>query len=144
MAQTAERLDPLTSFNFLIQIDNITRAAFHECSGFNSVIDLIEHREGGAPSPLKLPGLTKYGNLVLRRGVTDDRELYEWHLAAVNGDVQRRSGSIVVLDRRGQETARWNFYDAWPQRWEGPALNSEGSDVAIETLELAVERLERA
>jgi phage tail-like protein len=144
MAQTAERIEPLTSFNFLIQIDGITRASFHECSGFNSSVDLIEHREGGAISPMKLPGLAKYGNITLRRGVTDDRELYDWHVAAVNGDMQRRSGSIIVLDRRGQEKARWHFFDAWPQRWEGPALNAEGTDVAIEALELAVERLERA
>jgi phage tail-like protein len=144
MAQTAERVEPFTSFNFLIQIDGITRAGFHECTGFNSSVDVIEHREGGAISAMKLPGLAKYGNLTLRRGVTDDRELYDWHVAAVNGDVQRKSGSIVVLDRRGQEKARWNFFDAWPQRWEGPALNAEGTDVAIETLELAVERLERA
>lgn len=144
MAQTAERIEPLTSFNFLIQIDGITRASFHECSGFNSSVDMIEHREGGAISPMKLPGLAKYGNITLRRGVTDDRELYDWHLAALNGDIRRRSGSIIVLDRRGQEKARWHFYDAWPQRWEGPALNAEGTDVAIEALELAVERLERA
>jgi phage tail-like protein len=144
VAQTGERLDPLTNFNFLVQIDGVTRAAFHECSGFNSAIDLIEHREGGATHPLKLPGMTKYGNLTLKRGVTDDRELYEWHLAAVNGEVERRSGSIVVQDRKGEEKARWNFFDAWPQRWEGPALTSEGTDIAIETLELAVERLERA
>jgi phage tail-like protein len=144
MAQTAERIDPLNNFNFLVQLDGISRASFHECTGFNSAIDVTEHREGGALHPLKLPGITKYGDLTLRRGVTHDRELYDWHLAAVNGDVQRRSGSIVVLDRRGQEQARWNFFDAWPKRWEGPTLNSEGTDVAIETLELAVERLERA
>jgi len=144
MAQTAERIDPFISFNFRVQLDGINRASFHECTGFNSAIDVIEHREGGAANPVKLPGLTKYGNLILRRGVTHDRELYDWHLAAVNGDVQRKSGSIVVLDRRGEQQARWNFFDAWPQRWEGPALNSEGTDVAIETLELAVERLERA
>jgi phage tail-like protein len=132
VAQTGERLDPLTNFNFLVEIDGVTRAAFHECS------------EGGATHPLKLPGMTKYGNLTLKRGVTDDRELYEWHLGAVNGEIERRSGSIVVQDRKGDEKARWNFFDAWPQRWEGPALTSEGTDIAIETLELAVERLERA
>jgi phage tail-like protein len=141
---TDERLDPFTSFNFLVQIDGVTRAAFHECSGFNSSIDLIEHREGGAPTPLKLPGMTRFGNVTLRRGVTEARELYEWHRAAVRGEVERRSGSIVVLDRRGEEKARWNFFNAWPQRWEGPALNSEATEIAVETLELAVEGLERA
>jgi phage tail-like protein len=140
---TGDRLDPLTNFNFTVEIDGITRAGFHECTGFNSSVDVIEHREGGAISPLKLPAQTKYGNITLRRGVTDDRDLYNWHLAAATGTIDRRNGSIVVRDRTGSEQARWNFFAAWPVRWEGPALNAEGNDVAIEALELAVERLER-
>jgi phage tail-like protein len=140
---TGERLDPFTNFNFRLEMDGLTRGTFHECTGFNSSIDLIEHSEGGG-LVLKLPGMTKYGNITLKRGVTADRELYDWHRDAINGTVTRRSGSIVVCDRKGEEKARWNFFDAWPQRWEGPALNSEGTDVAIETLELAVERMERA
>jgi phage tail-like protein len=141
---TGDRLNPVPNFQFTVEIEGITRAGFHECTGFNSSIDLIEHREGGAITPLKLPGQVKYANITLRRGVTEDAELYDWHRAAVVGDVQRRSGSIVVRDRTGAPRARWNFFDAWPVRWEGPALNAEGTDVAIETLELAVERLERA
>ena len=80
---------------------------------------------------------------MLRRGLTLDRELYDWHRRALNGEIDRRSGSIVVLDRRGKEQTRFNFFEAWPQRMTGPALNSEGTDVAIEEFELAVERLER-
>ena len=93
---------------------------------------------------MKLPGLTKYSNIVLRRGVTDDRELYDWHRRIVQGDIERKNGSVVLLDRRGQEVARWNFFRAWPSKWDGPDLNAEGSDVAIETLELAHEGVERA
>jgi phage tail-like protein len=137
------RVEPFTNFNFTVEIDSIQRAEFHECTGFNSSVDVIEHREGGAISPLKLAGPTKYANITLRRGVTDDRELYTWHLEAAAGNVQRKNGSIVVRDRQGKETARWNFFDAWPVRWAGPALNAEGTDVAIEEFELAVERLER-
>jgi phage tail-like protein len=137
------RVEPFTNFNFTVEIDSIKRAEFHECTGFNSSVDVIEHREGGAISPLKLAGPTKYANITLRRGVTDDRDLYTWHLEAAAGNVQRKNGSIVVRDRQGKETARWNFFDAWPVRWAGPALNAEGNDVAIEEFELAVERLER-
>jgi len=137
-----ERKDPFINFNFTIQIDGINRAAFHECSGFNSTIDVIEHREGGKPAT-KLPGQVKYGNVTLKRGITDDNQLYTWHERAAAGKVERRNGSIVLRDRLGNQTARWNFYDAWPTKWEGPALSSEGTDVAIETLELVVERLER-
>lgn len=136
--------DPFNNYNFTVEIQGITRAAFHECTGFNSSIDVIEHREGGAISPQKLPGQTKYGNITLRRGVTDDVDLYNWHLQIAKGVITRQNGSVVIRDRTGTEQARWNFFNAWPVRWEGPALNAEGNDVAIETLELAVERLERA
>lgn len=142
---TGQRVDPYSNFNFLVEIDGITRAAFQEASGFDSTIDVTEHREGGENTTLrKLPGLTKYSNIVLKWGLTDDRELYDWHRQAVKGNVQRRNGSIVLLDRRGQERVRWNFFHAWPTKWDGPDFNAEGNDVAIETLELAHEGVERS
>ncbi len=145
MAQTGQVVDPYGNYNFLVEIDGVARAAFHECSGLDSTIDVIEHREGGENTALrKLPGMTKYSNIVLKRGVTDDCELYNWHLQAIKGNVERKSGSIVLLDRGGQEMARWNFSRAWPAKWTGPSLNAEGNDVAIEQLDLAHEGLVRA
>jgi len=142
---TGERVDPYMNFNFLVEIDGITRAAFHECSGFDSTIDVVEHREGGENTTVrKLPGVTKYSNIVLKWGITDDRELYDWHRQAVQGILQRKSGSIILLDRQGIEKVRWNFFNAWPSKWDGPDFNAEGNDVAIETLELAHEGVERA
>ena len=141
---TGDIPDPFGNYNFLVEIDGISRGAFHECSGFDSTIDVIEHREGGENTTLrKLPGMTKYSNLVLKWGITDDRELYEWHREAVNGTVSRRNGSIVLLGRAGEEVARWNFVRAWPTKYDGPDLNAEGNDIAIETLELAHEGVVR-
>jgi phage tail-like protein len=145
MAQTGQRVDPYMNFNFLVEIDGIARAAFHDCTGFDSTIDVVEHREGGENTTTrKLPGITKYSNIVLKWGVTDDPDLYNWHRTAVDGNVQRRNGSIVLLDREGQERVRWNFVNAWPCKWDGPDFNAEGNDVAIETLELAHEGVKRA
>ena len=145
MAQTGQRVDPYGNFNFLVEIDGITRAAFHEVSGFDSTIDVIEHREGGENTTVrKLPGMTKHSNSVLKWGLADDADLYNWHRDAVNGKVQRRNGSIVLLDRQGQERMRWNFVNAWPSKWDGPDFNAEGNDIAIETLELAHEGVTRA
>ena len=142
---TAVRIDPFLNFNFLVEIDGIARAAFHEVSGFDSTIDVIEHREGGDnTTPRKLPGMTKHSNIVLKWGMSIDTQLYQWHREIVRGNVQRKNGSIVLLDRRGQEVARWNFFAAWPSKWDGPDLSAEGNDVAIETLELAHEGVERA
>lgn len=141
---TGQRVDPPGNFNFLVELDGITRAAFHDVTGFDSTIDVIEHREGGENTTTrKLPGLTKYSNIVLKWGITDDRQLYEWHRDAIQGTVQRRNGSIVGLDRRGNEVMRWNFFNAWPSKYDAPDFNAEGNDVAIETLELAHEGLER-
>jgi phage tail-like protein len=141
----AVRIDPFVNFNFLVEIDGIARAAFHEVSGFDSTVDVIEHREGGDnTTPRKLPGMTKHSNIVLKWGMSIDTQLYEWHRDVVRGNVQRRNGSIVLLDRRGQEVARWNFFSAWPSKWDGPDFSAEGNDVAIETLELAHEGVERA
>lgn len=144
MAETGKRVDPWGNFNFLVEIDGIARAAFHEVSGFDSTIDVIEHREGGENTTLrKLPGMTKYSNVVLKWGITDDRQIYDWHRQAVRGDVARKNGSIVLLDRQGQEKVRWNFVNAWPSKYDAPDFNAEGNDIAIETMELAHEGLER-
>ncbi len=143
---TGQRVDPYGSFNFLVEIDGITRAAFHEASGFESAIDIIEHREGGENTTLrKIPAITKYTNITLKWGVTDDRELYEWHRQWVKGASNtRKNGSIILLDRQGNEKMRWNFYNAWPAKWTGPSFSAEGTEIAIETLELAHEGIERA
>jgi phage tail-like protein len=144
MMATGDIPDPYTNFNFLVEIDGISRGAFQQVSGFDSTIDVIDHREGGQNTTLrKLPGMTKYSNISLKWGITDDKELYNWHRQAVLGQLQRKNGSIVQLDRAGQEVARWNFIRAWPTKYDGPDFNAETSDVAIETLELAHEGIER-
>jgi phage tail-like protein len=142
---TAQIVDPYGNFRFLVEIDGITRAAFQECTGFDSSCEIKEYREGGENATVrKLPGLTKYSNILLKWGMTDNSELYEWHRDVVQGDVQRKNGSIVLLDRKGVEVARWNFVRAWPTKWDGPDLKAEGNDLAIETLELAHEGVELA
>lgn len=143
----ATRKDPYGNFNFLVELDGIVRAAFHEASGFDSAVDVIEHREGGDNlTNRKLPGMVKFANISLKWGTADDRELYDWHRQWATGDpaAARKSGSVILLDRAGQEKLRWNFKDAWPAKWVGPTFSAEGSDIAIESLELAHEGLERA
>jgi phage tail-like protein len=136
---TGARVDPYPSYNFTVEIEGITRAAFQECSGLDSTVEITEYNEGGRNTPMKLAGMAKFANITLKRGLTDDPELYEWHRAAVDGRLDRRNGSIVVRDRDGTEKVRWNFFSAWPTKWTAPAFNAETSAIAIETLELAHE-----
>jgi phage tail-like protein len=141
---TGTLVDPFINFAFLVEIDGIRRAGFHECNGINSSIDVIEHNEGGTVTPIKIPGLTKFGEITLKWGKADDTDLYDWHMqVATGGQTIRKNGSIVVLDRAGNEVSRWNFIRAWPSKWNGPDFNAEGNDVAIETLVLTHEGLSR-
>jgi phage tail-like protein len=141
---TGQRVDPYRNFGFLVEIDGITQAGFSDCSGFGSSTDPIEYREGGEnKSVRKLPGMTKHNNLTLKWGLTDSMELYNWYRDVTNGRIERRNGSIIVLDLEGNEKVRWNFFDGWPTKYDAADFTAKGNDVAIETLEIVVERLER-
>ena len=138
------RVDPYRNFRFLLEIDGITQGGFSECSGFGSNIEVIEYREGGGAATVrKLPGKVSYPDITLKWGVTSSRELYDWHLAAVNGQILRKNGSIILQDDRGQESVRWNFFAAWPSKYDGPDFSAKGNDVAVDTLTVSCERVER-
>jgi len=136
------RKDPYKNFNFTVSIDGIT-AGFSECSGLESEVNIIEYREGGDHLVRKLVGLRKFANIVLKRGVTESLDLYNWHRAILQGQSDRRNGTVVLLDDERKEVARWNFKDAFPSKYVGPTLNAKGNEVAIETLELCCEYIER-
>jgi phage tail-like protein len=139
------RHDPYKVFKFRVEIDGLTSAAFSEVSGLDSETVVIEYRTGSERNSVrKLAGLTKYPNIVLKRGITQDVELWNWRKSVIDGNVDRRNGSIVLLDDSGQEQVRWNFSNGWPCKLQGPHLNAHGNDVAIETLEISHEGLERA
>lgn len=141
---TGKRVDPYRNFGFLVEIDGITQAGFSDCSGFACNTDPIEYREGGENKFVrKLPGITKHSNITLKWGLTDSKELHAWYQDIQNGKIIRKNGSIIVLDTEGREKVRWNFFDGWPAKWDGPDFSAKGNDIAIETLEIAVERIER-
>ena len=137
--------DPYKNFRFLVEIDGIVQAGFTDVSGFGSNVEVIEYREGGDTATVrKLPGKVSYPDITLKWGITDSRELYDWHRAAVNGAIERKNGSIILLDDTAQEKLRWNFFGAWPSKWEGADFSAKGNDVAIDTLTVSCERVERA
>ena len=140
---TGSRNDPYSSFNFLVEIDGVTVAGFSECSGLSNEEDIVEYRNGNEDITVrKLPGLKKFMNITLKRGMTDGTELWDWRKQVLDGQTQRQSGAIVLLNESRQEALRWNFREGWPSKWEGPTFNAKNSETAIETLEIAVEGLE--
>lgn len=139
------RIDPFRNFRFKLEIQGIQQAGFSECSGFGSNVEVIEYREGGeAATVRKLPGKISYPDITLKWGVTNSRELYDWHFAAVNGQIDRRDGAIVLQDDAGVDQVRWNFFNAWPSKYDGPDFNAKGNDVAVDSLTVSCERVERA
>ena len=143
---TTPRVDPYRNFNFMVEIDGITQASFIECSGLEATTEVIEIRSGGDPTTVyKLPGKTSYSDITLKWGTTSSAELWSWRQDVINGVINRQNGSVVLYDLANQtEVARWNFFSAWPTKWDGPSLNAKGNDISIETLVLAVERLTRS
>lgn len=146
MADRDGKKDPYRSYRFKIELDGVQqRAGFRECSGLDFSHDPIDYREGTDPLNVrKLPGLIKYSNIVLKWGLSDDGELWEWRKEAEEGKVARKNGSIILLDDTGTEKMRWNFREGWPSKWTGPSFNATGNEVAIETLEITHEGLKKA
>ena len=142
MANT--RIDPYKNFNFLVEIDGLTIAAFSDCTGLESEVDVIEYREGGDRSIRKLAGLPRFGDIILKRGITKSGELQAWHREILNGVSDRRNVAIVLLDDERSEVVRWIVFHAFPRKWEGPHLHASGNEVAIETLVLCCEGIERS
>jgi phage tail-like protein len=140
----ADRVDPYKSHLFLVEIDGIVQASFSECTGFASQVEVIEYREGGDPNHVrKLIGKTSFQDITLKRGLTNSSELYDWHQTAVNPPLQRKNGSVVILDETFAEQVRWNFTGAWISKWEGPALNGKATDIAIESVTISCESLKK-
>jgi phage tail-like protein len=142
MPGSGERDDPFTSFNFIVDIQGM-RAGFSEIAGLTTDTDIIEYREGNEDITVrKLPGKRKYTQITLKRGFTKSKDLWEWRKKVLEGRTQRLSGTITMLDEARQPALVWRFFEGWPSKWEGPALNAKNNDIAIESLEIAHEGLE--
>jgi phage tail-like protein len=139
------------NYNFLLEISGITGDAktivggFKSLSGMDSETEVVEFKQGNDKVVRKKPGRTTYANITLERGFTATDDLWQWRKNIEDGLIDRRSGSIVVLDNDGEtEVARYNFYEGWPCKWYVPDMDSDQSGMAIEKIEIAVEKVERA
>ena len=144
-AQTAWT-DPYRNYNFKLSIMGITEGHFTECSNIGVRVEAIKYREGGIqPLVHRLPGRVEYADITLRYGVTRAADLWQWFMTGVSGRVERKNVSIILTDADGvAEVLRWDLINAWPSAWRGAPLDSMGNEVAIESLTLVYESLQRA
>ena len=138
------------AYHFLLEIQGVVRdnkvivGGFKSVAGMDSETEVIEFKQGNDMVVRKKPGRTTYSNIVLERGFTATDDLWQWRKNIEDGKIDRRSGSIIVLDQDGQtEVARYNFYEGWPCKWNVPDMNSDTSAMAIEKIEVCVEKVER-
>ena len=139
------------AYNFLLEIQGIVSdnkiivGGFKTVSGMDSSTEVIEFKQGNDVVVRKKPGRTTYSNIVLERGYTATDDLWQWRKNIEDGKIDRRSGSVIILDQDGStEIARYNFYEGWPCKWNVPDMNSDSSAMAIEKVEISVEKVERA
>jgi phage tail-like protein len=146
MAVGQRPTDPYRGFRFKVQIDGITKAGFREVSGLDMGTDAVDYRDGDEETRLrKLAGLQKFSNITLKRGITQDQDLYKWRSMVMDGKIKdaRKNGQIIVLDDEGNEAAEWTFTEGWPTKLTGPTLNATANEVVVDVLEIAHEGTKR-
>jgi len=139
--------DPYGDFNFHITIGDLGPMAFQKFEGVSVEIDEIEYKDSLDTHPHKRPGIHRFGNLKFSKGVIANKKLWEWIHKVMAGDVKRMNGSIHILnddkDTKKPEIT-YNFYQAWPCKWNGLKVDGKGQGALIEDLELSVDYVARA
>jgi phage tail-like protein len=145
VAQTGAWADPYRAYNFKLEIQGVTEGHFTECSGLGVKVDVISYGKGGNSQVThRPPGQVSHADVTLRYGLTNSRELWEWYVTSMRGKVERRNISIVLVDSDGvTEAMRWNLINAWVSEWSGGVLNASPHEVAIESMTIVFETLER-
>ncbi|HEY9115530.1 MAG TPA: phage tail protein [Bacteroidales bacterium] len=134
---------PLPVFHFIVNWGG-TQVGFSEVSGLNIESQVIEYRDGASPeySSRKMPGLKKFANITLKRGIVkSDNEFFAWLNTTKLNTVERRDLTISLLNEEHAPVMTWKVNNAFPVKVEGPSLKATGNEVAIESVELAHEGL---
>lgn len=142
------REDPLVGFHFAVDIQGHVVGYFTEVSGLGSEQEVVEHKvvnEAGVEVVMKIPGRLKWENIVLKRGITSNMDIWTWRKMVEDGNVTgaRADGSIVMYDQGLAEVARWNFQSAWPVKVTGPSVKSDSNEIGVEELTIAHEYIVR-
>ena len=145
-----ERDRPYSQFNYRVSWDGLdessVQAGFQEISGLGMEITMAEYRAGNFKdnAPIKISGMYKVPDVTLKRGVIGSLDLYNW-LNAVRDGAQDQLKSVTIRLMSEDRTAvaqEWKLTNARPMKYTGPALNGKGTDVAVEELVLASERID--
>ncbi|MBV4360537.1 phage tail protein [Pinibacter aurantiacus] len=132
---------PLPVFHFKVEWGG-QNVGFSEASGLTQEVQLIEYRDGNSPdySTIKMPGLHKFNNITLKRGITKgDNDFFKWLNTVKLNTVERRDLTISLMNENHEPVMVWKAHNAFPVKVEGPGLKASGNEVAIESIEIAHE-----
>lgn len=130
---------PLPVFHYQVDWGGVS-LGFSEVSGLSVETQVLEYRDGVSPvySTLKMPGMQKYGNITLKRGVLPaNNEYFDWWNSVKLNTIERRDITISLLNEEHEPVMVWKIQNAWPTKVDGPSLKADGNEVAIESIELA-------
>ena len=136
---------PLPVFHFTVEWTPGKRVGFSEVTGLTQENQAIEYRDGSFKeySSIKMPGIRKFSNITLKRGVIkSDNDFFKWLNTVKLNTVERRDVVISLLNENHEPVMVWKAMRAFPVKLEGPQLKASGNEVAIESIELAHEGLE--
>lgn len=140
-----DKLYPLPVFHFRVEF-GAEQLGFTEVSGLTQENQMIEYRAGDFPeySTIKMPGLRKFNNITLKRGIMQsDNKFFQWLISGMKlSKVDRKDLTISLLNEKHEPVMAWKVSRAFPVKLEGPQLKATGNEVAIESLEIAHEGLE--
>lgn len=134
--------DHLLNSRFRIEISGVEAGQFAEVNGLESRTEVIEYADGGDATMRKRPGRTTFSNIVLTKGTLSSHVLWDWYKSVMDGAIDRKAGSVIVLGDDMNEKFRYNFFEAWPCRWKSLQLDAKSHKTLVEEIELAVEKIE--
>jgi phage tail-like protein len=138
------RPDPYRAYRFIVEIEGLAAGGFQSVSGLERQTQIEPYREGGVNDfEHQFVVKTTYPALTLKRGLVDPW-LWTWHQDVIDGNVQRRTVSVLLLNVAGDEVWRWVCTGAYPAKWSGAELDGLSSAVATESVELVHHGLTRS
>lgn len=136
---------PMPKFRFEVDFGNeLTGVAFQEVTGMDIDNQIIEYRSNNSPifSTIKMPGIKKIGNITMKRGVfVADNTFWNWYKEITMNTIKRNTVVIKLLDESNNISMQWTLANAWPSKITGTDLNSNGNEVAVESMVLTHEGL---
>lgn len=148
MSDTATHDGAFLGSVFSFEIDGLAGVnMFTACSGLSLEFDVIKHDTilaGKTKIERKMPGRPKYSEVVLKRGLTSNKDLHDWFKQVTDGAVETpyKTATIVVIDRIGNRVANFSLESCWPSKLTVSDLSSGSDDVMIEELTIQHEFLD--